>query len=140
MLARLGRLLAQESYEALARQALERFGPWLAQMAWASPQLLQAVDFMLGPVQEIVIAGPRDHPSTQAMMRAVSERFLPRTVVVFHSTEQDAIEKLMPHIKQQGLVGGEPTAYVCQQYVCKQPTASLEVFERLLDGPVKERQ
>jgi len=140
VLAQLGRLLAQESYEALAHRALERFSPWLAQMAWASPQLLQAVDFTLGPTQEVVIAGPRNHASTQAMMRAVNSRFLPRTVVVFRSTGQEAIEKLIPPIKQQGPIGGEPAAYVCQQYACKQPTASLKVFERLLDGFVKERQ
>jgi uncharacterized protein YyaL (SSP411 family) len=47
-------------------------------------QLLAALDFMIGPSLEIIIAGDPAFETTRAMIRAVRRRFLPNKVLLLH--------------------------------------------------------
>ncbi|MBI4340873.1 MAG: thioredoxin domain-containing protein [Candidatus Omnitrophica bacterium] len=134
VLARLGRLTANQRFEQLSRRALEAFSAPLAQAPFGFPQMFSALDFALGPTQEIVIAGPPSDAGTQRLLREVRRRFLPRAVLIHKaSTEADPVESLVPYVKTQGMVGGRPTAYVCQGYVCALPATSVEALAAQLD-------
>ena len=101
------------------------------------PQLLQALDFALGPSREIVIAGDASDSGTERLVEAINSRFFPNQVVALHPAEagqRRAIEKLIPFTAPQLPLDGKPTAYLCQNYVCKFPVTEPSEFEKLLEA------
>jgi uncharacterized protein YyaL (SSP411 family) len=96
--------------------------------------MLMAVDFHLGPRQEIVIAGDSRADDTEQMLKSVRSRFLPNAVVLLHQTDSDgkAIEKIVPFIASQKSIDAKATAYVCQNYVCNRPVNQIAELDKLL--------
>ncbi|MBI4341753.1 MAG: thioredoxin domain-containing protein [Candidatus Omnitrophica bacterium] len=137
VLLRLGRLTADAAMEGRARQALERAAGHLAQAPFGSPVMLGAADFALGPTQEIVIAGDPQSADTAALLRQVHGRFLPRAVLAVHppGPAGASIEALAPYVKAQGMLRGQATAYVCEQFICKLPTSDPDRLAQLLQEP-----
>ena len=143
VLLRLGRLTGEERLEALGRRTLDASAAAATQEPFGYPQLLIAWDFALGPTKEIVIAGDPTAPQTAALTRAVHERFLPRAVTLLHSPGASGavLEAVAPFVKTQEPLQGQPTAYVCEHFVCRLPVTTVEELNRLLDdtqGPVHE--
>ena len=58
--------------------------------------------------------------------------YLPRAVLALHPPDDAAIEALVPFVKQQPMINDQPTAYVCENYVCKLPTNDPEKLDGLL--------
>jgi uncharacterized protein YyaL (SSP411 family) len=117
-----------------ARQALEAFSGQLAQSPASLTAMLTAVDFWLGPAQEIVIAGDFEHADAKEMLKTVRSKFLPNVVVLFHGTGEagKAIEREVAFLKGQVAISGKATAYVCENYTCKKPVNSADELEGLL--------
>lgn len=136
VLLRLSRLLADSRLDHYGRRALETFASLVEQSPFSFPQFLIAWDFALGPTREIVIAGSRNDPRTTALLQTVHKHFLPRTVLLLHPDfpEAVAIERLVPFIKNQGLIGGRPAAYVCHQYTCSLPLTAPEALAQSLES------
>ena len=134
-LLKVGRLSADARLETFGRRTLDAFATTLAREPIGSAQMLMAADVALGPTQEIVIAGEPASPATRQMLRVVHERFLPRALTVLHpeGTAGAAIEALAPYTTAQGPIGGQPAAYVCEQFVCQWPVTTAEALSRLLD-------
>jgi len=135
VLLKVGRLTMDERLESFGRRTLAAFGEALERAPFGQPQMLIAADVALGPTTEIVIAGDPQAPATTQMLQILQERFLPRAVALLHPSGSDgrAIEALAPFVKAQEPVDGKPTAYVCEQFICKLPTTSPEEFGRLLE-------
>ena len=97
--------------------------------------MLIALDFALGPAQEIVIAGDPKSEATRTFLRALDSRFLPNTVRLLHpleGREKSEIESLAPFAKNQLPVKGEPAVYVCKNHVCQFPVTEMKALEKLL--------
>ncbi|HEX6088323.1 MAG TPA: thioredoxin domain-containing protein [Thermoanaerobaculia bacterium] len=125
-LVRLSRITARPEYEQYANELLRAASDEVSLAPSASTFLLSALDFTLGPSQEIVLSG-RD---VSAMRRAVFARFVPNKVVV-HRPPGDAprIVKIAPYTEAQRAIGGKATAYVCTNYMCRLPvTDPAELF------------
>jgi uncharacterized protein YyaL (SSP411 family) len=134
-LLRVGRLTAEKEFEKKAEELVTTFSKLISQNPEAYPQLLIALDFALGPSREIVLAGDEAAEATQGFLRAVYSRFLPNKVVLLHPVEEKGkaeIEALAPYLKNQLPVKGKPTAYVCENYVCRLPVTELSELEKLL--------
>ena len=65
-----------------SRRVTLAFAPLLHKAPLAAPELLVALDFQLGPVRQIVLAGTPGAPDTLAMLRAVRRPFLPDSLVI----------------------------------------------------------
>jgi len=74
---RLSRMTGNIQLEQKADQLIRAFSEQVADQPMAFTQLLIALDFMIGPSQEIVIAGDPSLKNTQAMIHAVQRNFLP---------------------------------------------------------------
>lgn len=134
-LLRVGRITMTKDFEKKAEGLLNTFSSPLSQNPEAYPQMLVALDFALGPSQEIVVAGSPEAKETQTFLKMVSSRFLPNQVVLLHPDEPKAsreIEELAPFIENQLPKGGRPTVYVCKNYVCQFPTTEPSKLEQLL--------
>ncbi|CAN5882571.1 thioredoxin domain-containing protein [soil metagenome] len=102
-----------ESAAGLARQA-PRFAGWILAVAEA---------LIAGPV-EVAVVGADDDPDRRALHRAALSLSAPGTVVVAGpaaSGDADAPAAGVPLLAGRGLVHGEPAAYVCRGFVCRQP-------------------
>ena len=133
-LIRVGRLTGDKNLEEKSFRLMQAFSGQVSRQPSAFPQLLIALDFGLGPSMEIVIAGAADAPGTRELLKKVRARFLPNSVVALHppGPEGESIEGLAPFLKGQEMVGGKPTAYVCQNYACTLPVNQPEKLKELL--------
>lgn len=95
---------------------------------------LSALDFALGPRREVVIAGDPASPTTQALLRVVEARYLPRTITILRPPgEAKALIAEVPWVKDLVPVEGRPTAYVCVGFACKAPVFGPKDLAALLD-------
>lgn len=121
-LLRMGHLLQKRRYTERAEVLLRANGADVSRAPTAYTFLLQAIEFALGPRQEIVIVGPTDGNDTKALRRTVARAFLPRAVVVHYQPGDRRTERLLPFVSKQTMRGGKATAYVCENFYCKLPT------------------
>ena len=122
-LVRLGRMIGRPEWEERADRVLQAFAPSIVAYPAGFTQFLAALDFMVGPSREIVIAGDPSGKGTQAMLRMVQRMFLPNKVLVLRSEGEEGrrLKALAPYTEGMAPVNGQPAAYVCERYACKRP-------------------
>ncbi len=132
-LLRLGTLLNRGDYLEKARRLLETHAGWMRRAPQACLRMLCAVDCILSPPAEIVVAGNADDPRTQAFLACIRERFLPAKMVALTDENRPAHD-LLPMLEGKTPLHRAPAVYVCQQYTCHPPVHSVEALAALLDG------
>ncbi len=115
-------------------KAIEAFSQQMEQAPGYSSAMLMALNFWLGPTQEIVIAGDADKQDTKQMLNLVRRKFLPNAIVVLHEQNPSGsdIEQVVPFIKHQTTIDGKATAYVCENYVCNRPINEIDKLDKIL--------
>jgi uncharacterized protein YyaL (SSP411 family) len=133
-LLKLGRLTMSQQFTEQAGKVLESFSQQLKQSPAYSSAMLTALSFWLGPTQEIVIAGNANAADTKQMLKLFRGKFLPNAVVLLHgqNNASSGIYKIVPFIKNQVVIEGKATAYVCENYVCKRPVNRIDDFDKML--------
>lgn len=134
-LVRLGRLVGKEEFERWARQSVEAFSSEIAHFPSAYPQMLMALELLLEPSREVVVAGDPTEEGTRQMLCLLHQGFYPRQVVLLHPADSAAaqqIEKLAPFIAEKIPQNSQPTAYVCQDHTCKNPVTNATQLAALL--------
>ncbi len=132
-LLRLGRMTANTRFEEIGEGVLKAFSAVLEKAPSQFSVSLMALDFLIGPSQEIVLAG--DQVELREMLSEVRTRFLPNAILV-HRPDSGAEElvALAPYLEHQTSISGKPTAYVCSNYACQQPISSSEELREKLDS------
>jgi uncharacterized protein YyaL (SSP411 family) len=120
---RLGRMTGDVELEKRADELTKAFSIQVQEQPMAYTQMLNAIGFMIGPSQEIVIAGDPELETTQAMVSAVRSKFLPNKVLLLHPDGNDGkrLVTISPFLKDMISAKNQPTAYVCEQYACQTP-------------------
>ena len=121
VLARLGKLLDRNDFTDKSERICRSAGEYIRRFPSGFGKMLAAVDFLSGPSQEVALVGQPD-----PFLPALRKRYLPRTVIAGGETEN------VPLLENRSTLDGKPTAYVCENYVCNQPTTDAVVFEGLL--------
>ncbi|MCC6178223.1 MAG: thioredoxin domain-containing protein [Chloroflexi bacterium] len=119
MLSRLGLLTDDRRYTEAAEGITSALGGIAAQHPTSFGRLLCAVDFAVGRPHEIAIVGPPDAEGTKALRRVVFGQFLPNRVVAGAAGPDGGPE--IPLLQARPPRDGQPTAYVCERYVCQAP-------------------
>jgi uncharacterized protein YyaL (SSP411 family) len=101
-------------------------------MPEAHTQLLSALDFALGPSNEVVIAGDLEESDTTEMIDALRTEFLPKVVVILSADEGEASGPFEETLTDKPRINDRATAYVCSNYNCRQPTTDLKSMLDLL--------
>ena len=75
-----------------------------------------------------MIVGPGADSLTEQMLTVARAGFHPHRLVVHvnSSDPESPLFKIAPHFKEYPMVGGAPTAYVCQNFVCEAPTTNVD--------------
>lgn len=70
------------------------------------------------------------------MLRLVHDRFIPNKIVLLADggAGQRILARWLPFLDSVSRKDGRATAYICENYVCRLPTADPQVAARLLDG------
>jgi uncharacterized protein YyaL (SSP411 family) len=130
-LLRLAELTGKRELAERAGAVIESQAELVARYPAAFSQLLQAVDWLAVGPREIVIAGRRGDPATEALLAAVRGAFLPQRVVAL--AEPGADEALIPLLAGRIAAPGEPArAYVCRNYACLAPVSTPDELRRAL--------
>jgi hypothetical protein len=134
-LVRLFHLTLDQEWISKAETLWKLFANEISRNPGAHAQMLTAFDFDQGPAKEIVIAAEERTPEVRAMLDEIYRNFLPNKVVVLHLSQADESEKIVrlaPLVKEQLPVKGQPTAYVCENHVCRLPTTDAATLKELL--------
>jgi uncharacterized protein YyaL (SSP411 family) len=131
-LLRLSMFTGEARYEDAAVAAIRLVAPVLGRAPTAFGHLLCALDLLLGPRREIAIVGEPDDERTAALVREiVAERYLPNVVLATASpdrvTDAGTVVPLL-----DGRVVDEPSAFVCERFVCRLPVRGPDELARQL--------
>ena len=123
VLLKLSRLTGRVDFEVAAEALLASYANAVSGNASQFTRALQAVDFVVGPSFEVVIAVPDALAEAAPFLALLRTAYLPRVVVhVVSSENRAALGRLAPYIMEQVPQDGRPTAYVCKAFACKRPT------------------
>jgi uncharacterized protein YyaL (SSP411 family) len=133
-LLRLAEFTSDDRLRHYAERTLRAFWPLLDMNPAGSTHLLCALDFQLGTPKEIVVAGERSTPQTQALLRAVRQPWIPNKVVALRASGDSPTAQHMPLLEGKNPVKGQPTVYVCENYTCKLPLTAVRAVSALLSA------
>lgn len=121
---RLFHFTAKADYRKKAEQTLQLFRGLMDQHPMATGQMLIALDFYLGPVEELVVLGNPGQAATKEVLQLIRSRFRPRYVLAFQSANDSTTQEVVT-ILEGKTSQGDITTYVCQNFTCQAPLIGL---------------
>ena len=125
----LDKLTGNAKYIGKVNGLLSVYGPRMEKNSTDYTHLLMWFETSISRPYEVVIAGRKGAPDTEALLRAASQGYMPNRVVLLKS---EGIEDLAPFTKDMKMENGKATAYVCTNFACKEPTTEPGEVSRLL--------
>ena len=107
----------------LADQMLSQILPSASRYPTAFSQWLSAIDFSLGPVDEIAILGDVHDEQTTQLQELLWSQFRPRLVAAVSPFPIPPGSPALLH--NRTLVRNQTTVYVCQNHTCKYPVTTV---------------
>jgi len=134
-LLRLFRLTGRPELREKAETTLKLGQGLMAELPSAAGQLLIALDFHLGPVEEFAVIGNPEDKDVRRVLRAIHAGFRPNKVLAVRSPhdKSDAMDKLIPLLAEKNSLGSV-TTYICRDFACQAPLVGPEAVERALAG------
>ncbi|MCF7848487.1 MAG: thioredoxin domain-containing protein [Kiritimatiellales bacterium] len=134
-LLKLARLTGRSELEQRADETGKSFGAMLERSPSSSAQALIALQFAEDEPLEIVLVGKSGAEDTAAMLKTIRSVYRPGKVLLFKdvSTSDGTLEKLAPFTKEQGMVAGKATVYICRNFACDQPINSPGELKKKLE-------
>jgi uncharacterized protein YyaL (SSP411 family) len=131
LLARLAILTGEERYRHRAEAIVEAFSGEIARNFFPLATLLNNIEILQKPLQ-IVLAGEKRDPGFQSLHRAVCDVSLPNRIVLRLAPEASLPQNHPAFGK--GMIGGKPTAYVCEGPICSLPITDAKTLLDRLTG------
>jgi uncharacterized protein YyaL (SSP411 family) len=131
---RLARLLGSQEQEDNASHIISVFAEDVSQSYAGHAMMLAALDYLLGPSYEVVIAGAPKGDATQNMIGSLRKHFIPNAIVILRGDDEQArrINELAPDTRFYGRMNNRTTAYVCIDRRCMPATTdSLQMLTLL---------
>jgi uncharacterized protein YyaL (SSP411 family) len=130
VLLRLSEFTGRRDFREKAEKTLKAFGEEMESSAVSHSYMLCALDFWFGS-KEVVVAGPMGEQGMQDMVREIQRHFLPNKVLALAA---DNVPETFSLTDGKVEIGGKPTVYICENFVCKSPIAELESLKKQLEA------
>jgi uncharacterized protein YyaL (SSP411 family) len=131
-LLRLAELTGRRDLQERALKTLHLFSGILTGSPRAAGQMLMALDFHLGPVQEFAVVGDLEAEQTRQVLRIINRGFRPNHVLAAKAPAAPAlVGELIPLLAGKGSAG-PVTTYICENYACKVPLEGVEAVRAAL--------
>jgi uncharacterized protein YyaL (SSP411 family) len=124
-LLKLGAITGKMHFTQAAEKTLGLFAERLHSAPQAMPFLLQTLDFSLQEPARVVIAGERNSPKFQELLRAAHSVYQPNKVILGNTGAVDEFSRTLP-------AKGEATIYVCRGNACQMPTNDADLAKEML--------
>ena len=122
----LARITGDSRAAARAARTLTRYGARLGQAARVVPMMMAVLARYHAAPTQIVLVGAPDDEGWRALARAAAARYLPFAVriPVEPGPRQTELAARLPFVGAMTLVDGRPTAYVCNDFTCREPVTA----------------
>jgi len=132
----LGRLTGNPELEERGEQAVYAGLSAARDHPEACTHLLSALDFLLGPGRELVIAGASDDPLAREMLDIARNQFQPALVTVFYPSgrQKDELARLIPFLKTLPDENGQAKAHLCERFACRSAITEAGELRRTLNS------
>jgi hypothetical protein len=92
------------------------------------------LDYLLGPTQEIVIAGDPQDRTTREMITHLQQKFLPFKILLLRPDGEAGREifSLCPFLEAMKPGKDGVSVYICEGYSCKTPVTKFADLQRAL--------
>jgi uncharacterized protein YyaL (SSP411 family) len=130
-LLRLSRITADSALRNHANRIGEAFAESLSHAPTSLPLMLCALQKAAAEPTQIIIAGSFADPQTRALLQAVHRKYLPNKLLLLAdgSSSQDWLAQRLPFLRDVKPISGTPTAYVCENFVCREPVLTPEKLQ-----------
>lgn len=136
-LLRLGRMTGDSELEGRSAAIVKQFSAQISRTPEAFTQLLNGLDFALGPAYEVVVVGNYDAEDTKEMLHTIRDIYRPNMVLLFKSDgeTEDPQHTVVFADYMSGMrsIDGKATAHVCRNYSCAQPSVDPQEVVELLN-------
>ncbi len=133
-LLRLGRMCGNPDWEKMAERMIRGFAGSIGEYPMAYTHLMIGLDYLLGPTQEIVIAGDPKNRDTREMITHLQRKFLPFKVLLLRPDGEGAREiySLCPFLEAMKPGKEGVSIYICEGRSCKAPVSKLADLQTAL--------
>jgi uncharacterized protein YyaL (SSP411 family) len=132
-LLRLHEFTTEDTYRLRAEGSLARFAGTLTSTPTALGEMLRALRWRLSkPKQVLLVAETR--AEARRLASAMRRLYVPQRIMAAAAeAEIPSLALTIPLFEDKLAIGGRPTAYVCEERVCKLPALDAETLVRLLN-------
>jgi uncharacterized protein YyaL (SSP411 family) len=123
VLVRMAAVLDRDDYRKKAGDIFRTTAGFLKQYASGFGRMLGAMDFYIGPSREIALAG-----SPEPFLPILRKYYIPRAVIAAGTDDRIAL------LRDRQMIGGQPTAYICENFTCKAPITGVREFQEQLNA------
>jgi uncharacterized protein YyaL (SSP411 family) len=130
-LLRLAKLTGRSDLFDRAERTLRAFSGLLSSAPLAAGQMLVALEFYLGPVNEIAVVGEPASADTLQALQLLRQGFRPRQVLAFKDVQEKSeyLDKQVPLLANK-TSHGPVTVYVCRNFACQEPIVHIEALRQ----------
>ncbi|MBU3189483.1 thioredoxin domain-containing protein [Clostridium bowmanii] len=126
---RLARLTANSELEKEAYGQFEVFASKVKTIESAHAYFMTALLYSMVPGKDIIISGQEEDEETKAMIKEINSTYLPFATVVLN-TGDESLNSINSEIKTHKPLQGKTTAYICENFNCKEPIIDLQKFSQ----------
>jgi uncharacterized protein YyaL (SSP411 family) len=130
---RLGRFTGDVKWLDIVEKSYRAISTPLSKSPMGNTYLLTSFLFEDQSPKEILIVG--DESARNQILQEFSKMYLPNKVILFkNASNKDALSKIAPWTKNQEMINGETTYYICENFACQLPTNDFPTVKRLLNS------
>jgi hypothetical protein len=125
---KLTRITGNTKWAELAEKTIRAFSEDVNRTPTGYTLMLTGFMFDTQNSKEIVIVGDSRNRNTTKFLHAIRASYAPHKVLLFKDTSvsDNRLEQLANWTSTQNSINGKPTAYVCKNFACNQPTSDIQ--------------
>ncbi len=125
---KLTRITGNTKWAELAEKTMRAFSEDVNQTPTGYTLMLTGFMFDTQNSKEIVIVGDSRNRNTIKFLHTIRTSYAPHKVLLFKDTSvsENRLEQLANWTSTQNSINGKPTAYVCKNFACNQPTSDIQ--------------
>lgn len=135
VLAKLARITGRNDFQEKSWITLEAFSSSVENFPSGHAYMLSALDFLLGPCQEVILAGRKEDRETISMLEELRKDFAPRRTVILSERGDRGkdLRRIAPHLEfvSPGQTGCR--AFICMGNSCRGSVDTSEELRQVLD-------
>ena len=125
---KLTRITGNTNWAELAEKTIRAFSEDVNRAPTGYTLMLTGFMFDTQNSKEIVIVGDSRNRNTTKFLHTIRASYAPHKVLLFKDTSvsDNRLEQFANWTSTQNSINGKPTAYVCKNFACNQPTSDLQ--------------